>query len=336
MKKLLTIFLLGFSHTVFAQQIWFQMQRVNYCTKTVTVDSSIYFLVDQFGVKYRNIAGKVWLDSKGTYEIYYTKSLNTVFPTIHITDNETIYTYKEPKIRFAAKHWGMSFQNCEGLLNGFHEDFYENGNPHIRGNFVNGLPKDSLVMFYYNGFIKKSIYYLRTHNVIQEYDSLGTLRKLSRNSNKLPIITDYDATTFFANGGLQSREKVKNRSSNYVEYYPNRKLKTTLTKRKRTEYFMDGSPEVVFTWKEKFSKQGYSRKKKFEIRKIVYNEKGEIKEDLKYYSAQSYLVQPKLNFNDADFIIYWKQYNDLGEEKILYRNVSKLDVKYTGGFITNP
>ncbi len=336
MKKLLIIFLLLFSSTVFAQQIWFQMQRVNYCTKTVTVDSSIYYLVDKFGVNYRNIAGKVWLKEKGTYEIYYPKSMNTVFPTIHITDNETVYTYIEPKIRFAAKNWGMSFQNCEGLLNGFHEDFYENGNPHIRGNFVNGLPKDSLVMFYYNGHIKRSTYYLSTLNIIQEYDSLGTLRKVSRNSNKLPVITDYNATTFFENGSLQSREKVKNRSSNYVEYYPSRKLKTTLTKNKRTEYFTDGSPEMVFTWKHRNLKDGSLMKRGFEIRKIVYTEKGQIKEDLKYFSQQGNIKQPKLNFNDADYIFYWKKYNDLGEEKVLYKNVGKLLVKEIGGFITNP
>lgn len=123
----------------------------------------------------------------------------------------------------ATRYWGISFQNCDGLLNGIHQDFYETGNPHIRGNFHDGRPKDSLVIFYYNGHIKRSNYYLRNHHLIQEYDSLGNLLKVSRNSNRLPVLTDYSVITFFNTGGVHAIEKVKNGYLRYTEYYPNKK-----------------------------------------------------------------------------------------------------------------
>lgn len=68
------------------------MQRVNYCTKAITVDSSTFYLVDKLGVSYRNIAGKVLLKEKGEFELYYPNLPNTAFPPIKITSNET-FTY---------------------------------------------------------------------------------------------------------------------------------------------------------------------------------------------------------------------------------------------------
>lgn len=332
MNKLFLIFFTLISHFALGQTqpIWFQMQRVNYCTKETAIDSSLFYLVDKYGVGYKNENGIVWLKGKGEYKIYYPTNPNLEFPRIQITGTENMYIHKDTKIRFAPQHWGLSFQNCEGLLNGVHEDVYDNGNLRIKGNFVNGLPKDSLLFFYENGHIQKSIYYLRKLVYIHEYDSLGNLVKISRNSNKLPVITDYETTSFYSNGSIKLIEKRKNNYLQLTEYYPGKRLKTRLSRNKRIDYFPDGKPEIIYTWKEKLQGSAYASRKKYEIKKTIFNSDGLKTEEIKYHSFQGNKFQPSLLSHPTDFFIYWKKFYPDGKAETILINKTKYDAVNEG------
>jgi antitoxin component YwqK of YwqJK toxin-antitoxin module len=330
MKKLLFILLLLMSAEAFTQTIWFQMQRVSYCTKETAIDSSLFFLVDKYGAKYKAENGIVWLKGEGEYKIYYPTNPNQEFPLIQIRDRENTYIHKETKIRFAPQHWGLSFQSCEGLLNGVHEDVYDNGNLRIRGNFANGLPKDSLLFFYENGHIQKSIYYLRKLVYVQDYDSSGSLIKVSSNNNRLPVLTDYETTTFYSTGGVKSIEKRKENYVQLTEYYPDKKPRTRLTRKKRIDYYPNGHAEVIHTWKEKLQGKEFASTIKYEITKTSFNTDGEKTEEIKYHSFQGNKIQPSLLSKPSDFVVYWKKFNRNGAEQLILKNKTKYEAVLIG------
>ena len=64
------------------------------------------------------------------------------------------------------------------LAEGYQEDFYPNGNVRIRGNFSEGNPKDSLVLFYSNGAVKTRSHFPLKELIIENYDSLNHLIKV--------------------------------------------------------------------------------------------------------------------------------------------------------------
>lgn len=331
MNKLLLLFFTLISHFALCQTqtIWFQMQRVNYCTQKTVIDSSVFYLVDKFGVGYKNVDGIVWLRNKGAYTIYYPNEPNTVYPLIQITGDSAIYIHKETKIRFSPRHIVVTFINCEGVLNGVHEDVYDNGRLRMRGNFVNGRPKDSLLLFYENGNPQKSIYYLHKHNYIQEYDSTGNLFKVSRNGNQHLVVNDYETTTFYSNGSIRSIEKRKKGYLLLTEYYPDKTIKTALSKKKRIEYHKNGRPEAIYTWKEKLQGTAYASRTKYEIKKTSFNTEGQRTEEIKYHSFQGNKNQPELLYRPSDLVIYWKKYASTQEETLLYKNVYRNEITET-------
>ncbi len=330
MNKLLSIAFILIGHYVFGQPtIWFQMQRVDYCTKETKIDSSLYYLVDVMGEKHRNLNGKVILPFAGEYEIYHPSQPDVEFPIVEIKTEENIYTHYETKIKVLPGHSLNRlyvYKDCNGILNGLNEDFYENGNLRLRGSFKDGIPKDSITLFYPNGNIQKSIIFFPKHLYFKEYDSTGALQMINHISTKT---ADYYKTTYYPNGNINSNEKFKKGFQYLTEYYAGKKIKKEIGKNFRKEYTANGVLETEYKWRAKTSQSAHN--KIFEVTRTTYTDTGNKLEEIKYIT-ESVNRQPSLAIAYAKHYTYWKQYDNTGKETLLLKNISKEDIMKRGGF----
>ncbi len=320
MSKLLILFLLLTFHFCRGQQVRFQIKRVNQCDEVGKIDSSYYFLTDDKDSIYNNESGTVLLPRTGKYNIHYWSDPETDFPTIIIKEEGPfIYTHPEPKIviRSYGMHAHYIYETCGKAIEGFQEDYYANGNARIRGTFVNGNPKDSLVTFYFNGVTKRRLTYLPKEIFIEEFDSKSNLVKVSHNSNKSYYLTDYKTTEYYPTGQVRLKESNLNRLVTIEEFYPDGKIRIIQTKKSRIEYYENGNKKIDYTWKRKKHKQA-PRKHRFDytVTKKMFDETGMLLEVQNYDYWGLYQPQPKLEFSNSDWINRWVKW-DNGKEIII-------------------
>jgi hypothetical protein len=334
MRKLLFILSLLISTDAFAQTIWFQMQRVNYCTKETKIDSSYYYLTDMLGVSYKNIRGKVYLPAFGEYQVHYPRQPELVFPLIRVINNETVYTHYDSKIRIdLGVQYGSLYvyKDCKGLLNGVQEDFYQDGTVKMRGNFKNGVPKDSITLFYENGGPHKSIIYLPRHLYIKEFDSLSNLVKISHYGTDPTALPSFVTTTFYPGGSIQTNERLSRGFVYLTEYYQGKKIKVEMDRKSRKEYTPRGMMEAMYKWKERASNKDPYYNKKFEVVKSSYDASGRKTEEIKYHISSDQ-KQPPVGLGMAAYFVYWKKFSPDGQERLLFKNKTREQVLEQGLF----
>ncbi len=196
----------------YTQHISFQLFRVNSCTNHTYLDTSIYYLVNQAGEGYESQNGTVWLEKKGTYNIFFPEKPSLKFAPAIITDsiNTQLHYDKKISIQFPSKKGGQAYFDCNGLLNGEHEDVYENGIVKMRANFKNGIPQGSITFFHPNGNIFQSVIFSRKKVYIREYDSLSVLSKVTHPLEKTYIslvpnrrFSEYKEISYHTNGSVK-------------------------------------------------------------------------------------------------------------------------------------
>ena len=320
MSKLLVLLLLLTFHFCRGQLVRFQINRVTQCDNDGKIDSSYYYLTDDKDSIYNNESGTVLLPKTGKYIIHNWSEPDTDFPPINIKEEGLfIYTHYEPKIvmRSYGMHPRYVYEICGKAIDGFQEDFYSNGNLRIRGNFINGKPKDSLVTFYFNGVTKRRLTYLPKEVFIEEYDSLSSLTKVSHNSNKSYYLTDYKTTEYYPNGQVRLKESNINKLVRLEEFYPNAKVKVVQTKKRRIEYYENGNKKIEYTWKRKKQKVIPGEFNfDYTVRKRLFNETGLLLELQVYDYWGLYQPQPRLEFSKSDWINRWVKW-DNGKEIIV-------------------
>jgi antitoxin component YwqK of YwqJK toxin-antitoxin module len=324
MRKLLVLVPILTFYFCRGQVIRFQINRITQCDKSGKIDSSYYYLTDDKDSIYNNESGTVFLPKTGKYIIHNWSEPDTDFPTIDINEEGLlIYTHYEPKIvmRSYGMHPRHVYEICGKAIDGFQDDFYPNGNLRIRGNFVKGKPKDSLVTFYANGVTKRRLTYLPKEVLIEEYDSLSNLEKVSHNSNRSYYLTDYKTTEYYPDGKIRLKESNIDRLVKIEAYYPNGQVKIVQTKKGRTEYHENGEKNIVYTWKRKKQKVIPGEYNfDYTITKKIFDETGLPLEVQVYDYWGLYQPQPRLEFSKSDWINRWVKW-DNGKEIIVASDV---------------
>lgn len=203
MSRILVVYLLLVSFLCHAQKIKFQIKAITPCHPNGKIDSSDYYLTGANKSIYRNKSGIILLPRPGKYKLHHWDEPATDFPTINIaTEGPFVYTIKETRIarRTYSMHGHYKYFICGELINGYEEDFYPNGHPRIRGTFIEGNPKDSVVIFYPSGITQKRTTYLPLENLVEEYDSLANLKMVGYFSNRSFYPADYRKTEYFPHG----------------------------------------------------------------------------------------------------------------------------------------
>lgn len=328
MRNALTIMILLGVQVSNGQTISFQLKRANACNKSGTIDSSWYSLIDENDSTYNSQDGTVLLPKAGKYRIVMWTEPDTRLQPIEITNQGSyVYTYNEPKIvvRSFGMHPVTVYETCGKPIEGYQEDFYPNGHLKVRGNFQNGKPKDSLVTFYYNGVTERRLTYLPKEILIEEYDSLHNLTRVSHNSNKSYYLTDYKTVEYYGNGKIKLKESSFNRSVTIEEYYPGGQLKIIQTKKYRTEHFENGKISVEYKWKRKKVKEAAQEHRyEFTIHKTTYDLYGNKLEYAVYENWQMIQPQPYLEIKRSDWIDVWTKYEN-GKDSMIAESISTED-----------
>jgi antitoxin component YwqK of YwqJK toxin-antitoxin module len=256
-------------------------------------------------------AGITYLPGKGNYSLEFPWG---PYPDTLITIRDTglfVFKYKEPKIGLYSG--GMDqpavYRKCDTLINGYDEDFYANGNIRIRGTFVKGRPKDSLVLFYQNGRAKERRLYLPKETYVEEFDSLSNPARVTHYKKGYRYNDGYykehsKTMAFFPNGKLKLIEFQFGDLVLIKEFYPSGQLKIRQTRKRRIEYYENGLKKTAYTWKHYFDKDVPPDKgrKDFTVCKTAHDENGQILLSAVYTDWNSAGLQPELDINKSDWI----------------------------------
>lgn len=319
MKKSIVIFCFLFNSCTNGQSIRFQLLRNDFCSRNFNIDSTGYSLIDKlndttYNALHQSKNGIISLPRFGTYFIntYYTDSL---FTNIKIEIKDTglfVYYFNEPKLAGAVDpniyHPFLQYFSCGHLANGYLEDFFNNGNPRIKGNFINGQPLDSVIIFYPSGFPKTKKIILKKQIIIEKYDSLFNLVELSK--YKRGYLADYKETLFFTNKNIKSIEERKKGIFTLKEYFERGNIKTIQTKTKRIEYYSDGKISCSYRWKK--VKDLTINDYNFVITRDTFdiNEKMVQRQVYEYWINNPKISTPKLNIDESDWIVFWIKIKD--------------------------
>lgn len=316
--------------TCLGQKIKFQLSRVNSCNPAGTIDSSFYFLSDSDS-NYYSEDGIVYLPGPGRYKIFMFSEPATEFPIVEINAQKFYtYVYNEPKI--VARSYGIHpqtvYEKCGEPIDGYQTDYYPDGNIKIRGTFINGKPKDSLVTFYPNGAVKKRLIFSEKEIFSEEYDSLFNLLKVMHNRNKSYFLIDYDMIEYHTNGKVKL---IQSETDGFVlmkEFFYNGQLKTEQAKNYRFEYFENGKLSTWYKWKRKRTKEaGGGHSFEFKVFKKSFDFMGNKLEEISFENWRVKDFQPELDIKRSDWINKWVKYE---KEKpvVIARSISveKLEI----------
>lgn len=149
---------------------------------------------------------------------------------------------------------------CEGL----NSDYYYNDGDKVKitGRFKNGVPVDTIKEYYESGVLRSTYYPFRKkykyqgckypYILLEQYNEAGV--RIWYKNDIAGIEAHYDAR-----GALVSELYYSRRDhciEHYIEYFPNRKQKTVVTKRNRYDY--DENGRLIRYWKrgsERFNKK---------------------------------------------------------------------------------
>ena len=201
------------------------------CSDKEQLDTSYYLVpVNNYDTAFFPKSGMVHLPSTGHYIIGFNWGPVLPNPEVDITDTSLhVMRYREPTIQLyetGATDTPPVYVKCDSEINGYQEDYYDDGVLKMRGNFENGNPKDSLVTFYPNGNLKKQLFHMPRIIIIKEFDTLGNLASLYKTENKgFMVYREYKETTFFPNGKIASEESSIKHVVRRLEFYPSGHIK---------------------------------------------------------------------------------------------------------------
>lgn len=145
---------------------------------------------------------------------------------------------------------------------------------------------------------------------IEEYDSSGSLIKLSHNQNKsFMTYWEYRWIEFYPNGKVKSDQSSAKRIIKIDEFYPTGQLKVRQTKNSRIEFYENGTKSITYNWHSK--KDDIEKNaKNFTINKREYDRSGQILQSAVFQDWNYFSYQPKLDISKSDWIINFKKYKD--------------------------
>lgn len=239
--------------------------------------------------------GIISVPSPGKYSLFCGEEIEPLFE-IEI-NNPGVYEYKRYVSKISALQYGsdtgLIYKDCGKICEGYVEDFYENGNLRIRGNFSNGKPKDSLVKFYHNGKVQEKTIIKDKEKTIFTYDSIGNLIIRSRSSKH---DRDSKFTMYYPNGRIRYDRSNSNNIVKKDTYYPDGTRKVKQRKKYKVEYYKNGSIKSIIKWTKRKDFEGY----KFTINSTFFKETGELEkteEDIDYGPHR----QPPFAYDSWDY-----------------------------------
>jgi len=323
----------------FGQGPRFQLWLTKSCSDTERLDTT-YFLMPagDFSKAFFPNSGTVYLPAAGHYLIEFNEGPMLSNADVELKDTGLfVMHYKEPRIqlyRTGTVDTPPIYVKCDSALNGYQEDYYENGTLKMRGNFQNGNELDSMVTFFPNGRTKRRLVRLPKMVRIEVYDSLGNLVKLYLNERgSFMRNRDYWEKTFFPNGQIASEESDVKRVLRQTSFYPSGQIKLKQTRKDRMEYYENGAKKRVYKWKYKTDRDGTPKSRDFTIYRTWYERNGQPLQSAVFENWDNYGPQPNLRIYKSDRIVSLIKYQQ-GREVFAVKDIDTKEFlkKYTEDF----
>jgi antitoxin component YwqK of YwqJK toxin-antitoxin module len=333
MKLSATIFSLLIYISSFSQSIRFQLFVKTPCTdisrlalnRNLSIPEQLSYHLEKISnpgdTKYRNNeTGTIQLPDTGFYKVYIYENGETATSLIEIKDSGLYtYTFEEDKIIFRCLgDPGCFYYNCDSLANGYLEDYYSNGNIKIRGNFVNGKEKDSLVTFYQNGITKTRYLLFSKRRVRYYFDSASHLISIDQYTHFHEWSIVYRGPTYnhrkeyFPNGDIKSNQfLIDDEPYRIKEFYENGNVKIKQTKKSRTEYSENGNVKTKYNWS--YKKAEFEDEKGWydiTVHKTEYDTSGKIIEEQIYDKTVLRYKIPPFDIKRSDWIDSWVKFEN--------------------------
>ncbi len=309
MKSFALMLSLLFTSLCNGQAYRFRLYRTAACKTTSYLDTdyALYKIPGSIDTDYMPKAGTVYLPGPGRYGLVLNNAphIDTVF---EIRDTGLfVFNYKEPDVGLYYDGNIVDevprYKNCDLELQGYFECKYPNGNLRIKGDFINGLAKDSLLFFYDNGQLKSRWRHLRSYAIAEKFDSTGNKVKIfTRENGSFMTYHWRKIIEFFPNGKVKFVASDVDHIRLIKEYYANGQIKIDQTKRHRYEYAENGTRLLSFIWKTKRSELGEKHEKDFTVKEKVYIPSGEMVMSIVYSCENELTYPPPLKPNKADEI----------------------------------
>lgn len=193
-------------------------------------------------VSYRK--DSIVLDTLGEYIL----DIDNVYLDVNIQSYGVINdTFNIPKLVFKYIHSDKTYSEftyCEETANGQIIDYFYNGNIRVKGNFENGMPADTMWVYYRTG----ELHSVFVKNDDNEY--VKTVYYKSGKVKKLYSFKDNWENEFYLSGDLKSKLKlITNNSFLYLENYENGQIKERKTKNKLLQFYENGNLKTRVTTK---------------------------------------------------------------------------------------
>ncbi|GEM_PF-1789963 len=320
MKNIFFFLLLFFIFTCnccFCQGVRFQLYRTKACTVAEQLDTNytMHKMPLSIDTDYFVKKGTVHLPGPGQYRIDFNDGfyLDT---TIEIRDTGLfIFRVKEPDFGLydGSMDSPMVYKGCGKLINGFFESYYPDGKIKMRGDFVRGYVKDSMLTYYNNGALKYKRLHFSKITAIEIFDSTAHRIKISTYQNGSILSYRWSRTKeYFPDGGLKLKKSDVKRIERIKEFYPDGHLKIKQTKLRRIEYYDNGIKKVAYKWRKKLELFEPHEKgiHDYMIHKTEYDEEREITKKTVYEDWNESGSPPRLDPEQSDWIISMVKYKN--------------------------
>jgi antitoxin component YwqK of YwqJK toxin-antitoxin module len=300
----------------FGQSVRFKLYQTGSCSPKERLDTAyaLYkapFSSDTAFIPKKGIAD---LPGIGKYRIYLHNG-HVVDTTIDIRDTGLfILRYREPDIGRYPGGLDMApvYVSCGKLVNGYFEAFYPNGKIKLRGNFVGGYPRDSLVTYYANGALESKERIYKKETVVEKFDSLSRRTKIIESQNGPVMIYRWrKSTEFFPDGSISLKESDIRHIYTIRAYYPNGRKKIKQTKKRRVEYQDNGVKTLVCRRRQKLELFDVHIKymNDYLFHKKEYDERGKLVQ-ITVYECYARSGFPNWGSYEADWIVNLKKFKD--------------------------
>jgi antitoxin component YwqK of YwqJK toxin-antitoxin module len=318
MKLIVLMLCLLFSHICYSQTYRFQLYRTAACKTSSYLDSdyALYKIPGSIDTDYYPKAGTVYLPGPGRYglELGDAPTVDTVFD---IRDTGLfVFKYKEPDVGFyystAVDDFGR-YMSCGKEIQGYFECRYSDGKMKMKGNFVDGVARDSLLTYYSNGQLKTRWRRFKRYHEVEAFDSIGHKEEILTGENGSFMTYHWrKAKEFFPDGKIKLVASNVKHIGLIREYYPNGQIKIEQTTKHRFEFYENGRPKVTYTWKKHIDRVVPPEKgrKDFTVKQTNYDPDGGILQIMIFEVNDVFGLPPKLEIDEYDWVDRLTKYND--------------------------
>lgn len=311
-KTTLIIFILTLSNWTFNQNsdtVSYSLVFKDCCNEKIKTYGTIYldwYVVDDLNIKYVPQNNTVRLEKEKQYFLY-NEGYGILNRPISLDDTFNVDTIITSCLKIVYPNEFYTFNpiylSCEDTLNGHYHEYYDNGSIRLKGYFINGRIKDSLLYFYSNGQLKSMSTIVNSDSIYKSYYPNGQISHVFN-------WTKRSTTDYFEDGSVKGKNSYSKMKS--FKRYSKDQLWYRIRKRKQVAFYRNGHLKYKLKRKPLFFIDRvipWKKSRNFIYKWIAFDTTGTKAKEIIYYSPESvrlYSTELHQALNNFSHLTYYK------------------------------